>query len=57
MEKHFCDECGKELTPEELRVSSEVIGYKELCRECTNYYDSQQIKWSKTLTKGFVKKK
>jgi hypothetical protein len=30
MNKHFCDECGKELTDAELQFSLEMTG-KELC--------------------------
>lgn len=30
MVKHFCDECGKELTPKEVRYCMEMIG-KDLC--------------------------
>ena len=32
MIKYFCDECGKELSAEEVRYSLDMIG-KELCSE------------------------
>jgi hypothetical protein len=32
MIKHFCDECNKELTAEEVRFSLDMLG-KELCQE------------------------
>jgi hypothetical protein len=33
MVKHFCDECKKELTAEEVGFSAEMIGTGEFCFE------------------------
>ena len=38
MIKIFCDECGKELTENEIRHSEEMIGTKHLCSSCSCTY-------------------
>ena len=46
MEKHFCDECGEELTAEELQHSLDMTG-KELCSEHLAKRLSKKYVWKK----------
>lgn len=49
MIKIFCDECGKELTENEIRHSEEMIGTKHLCSSCSRIY-LRKIEYRKIWT-------
>jgi len=59
MIKHFCDECGKELTSEEIDFCSKMIGIKEFCIEHVRLWADIEpkkyaIKVHKENRSGFV---
>ena len=52
MIKHFCDECGMELTIQEIVCCNEMIGTKKLCTEHIHkYIEEEPTKYS---TRGSV---